>query len=167
MNDRERIEQLIARNDFQTAENVMRKANLPPEVCRELSEKIAGRKKQRELDSVRKRRKERLFRRLQKFNFRTWKVFLAVFLVLGGIASAYYLAADLFGENAFGGLLARLRLPMDIFGLLALADMVVWWGLIALAVRRRDRSSMDGDAFLVWTVLFSLVLFCFLLKYIF
>ena len=36
MNDRERIEQLIARNDFQTAENVMRKANLPPEVCREL-----------------------------------------------------------------------------------------------------------------------------------
>ena len=59
MNDRERIEQLIARNDFQTAENVMRKANLPPEACRELSEKIAGRKKQRELDSVRKRRKER------------------------------------------------------------------------------------------------------------
>ena len=56
---------------------------------------------------------------------------------------------------------------MDIFGLLALADMVVWWGLIALAVRRRDRSSMNGDAFLVWTVLFSLVLFCFLLKYVF
>lgn len=168
MNDRERIEQLIARNDFQTAENVMRKTNLPPEVCRELSEKIAGRKKQRELESVRKRRKEQFVRRLQNFNFRTWKVFLAVFLVLGSIASACYLAADLFGETAFGGLLARLRLPMDVFGLLALADMVVWWGLIALeAAVHRKRWSLDGDAFLVWTALFSLVLFCFLLKYVF
>lgn len=168
MNDRERIEKLIARNDFRTAENVMRKSDLPPDVRQELSGQIEQRKKQRELESARKQRRKRFLIRLEKFNLRAWNVFLAVFLVLGSTASVYYLAADLFGETAFGGLLARLRLIMDVFGLLALADMAVWWGLIALeAVRRRDRRSMTGDAFLVWMVLFSLVLFCFLLKYVF
>lgn len=155
MNDRERIEKLIARNDFRTAENVMRKSDLPPDVRQELSGQIERRKKQRELESARKQRRKRFLIRLEKFNFQAWNVFLAVFLVLGSTASVYYLAADLFGENAFGGLLA-------------LADMAVWWGLSALeAVRRRDRRSMAGDTFLVWMVLFSLVLFGFLLKYVF
>ena len=64
MNERERIAALIARNDFHTAEILMRKRGLPPEVCRELEEQIEKQKRAQKQAGLRKRRRKRFASRL-------------------------------------------------------------------------------------------------------
>lgn len=144
MNERERIAALIARNDFHTAETLMRKRGLPPEVCRELEEQIEKQKRAQKQAGLRKRRRKRFASRLGNFNLSAWKGFLAVFFVLGAVTAYYNRSAYFASLESWDGPPFQRNGLMDFLNFLAVLDMVLFWGLVLLeALLDRDRWSLD------------------------
>lgn len=169
MDERERIEALIARNDFQTAETLMRKRGLPPEVCRELGKQIEKQKRAQKQARLRKRRRNRFASRLGNFNLRAWKGFLAVFFVLGAATAYYNRSAYLASLESWDGPPFQRNGLMDFLNFLAVLDMALFWGLILLeALLDRDSWSLERcrGVFFVWLGLTLAYLLIFL-RYVF
>lgn len=82
----EKIEGLIRRGDYRTAETLMEKRPLSPPERDALSALMENRQKNQAAERDRAWRKRRLYDRLSAFSWRSWKWFLGIFLLLGAVA---------------------------------------------------------------------------------
>lgn len=87
--DYEKIEGLIQRDDFTTAETLMKKRPLSPSERETLMALAAERQKAHAAEQDRTWRNRRLYNRLSNFSWRSWKWFLGIFLLLGTITFPY------------------------------------------------------------------------------
>ena len=87
--DYEKIEGLIRRGDFPTAETLVKKRTLSSAEWEALSALMEKRRKTQAAERNRARKKRRLHDRLEKFSWRSWKWFLGIFLLLGTVTFPY------------------------------------------------------------------------------
>lgn len=109
-----KIETLILRNDFHTAETLLKKSTLPPGERQALEVLAEERQKILAADRTRKLRRRRVENWLGNFNLSAWKGFLLVYLLLGLIVAPYdnlEILRPLFGRR--GGILMTVLNGLD------------------------------------------------------